>query len=143
MKRLKWAVVFLGITACAIYLLYSAYHGVRQAMVKELYAQEMILAKQAAKGIETLFDHYWISLSLLSKNAHIIDMDKDGEELLDSFFNHNSTAIRSITRVGLHGDILYTYPFKKMIGTSLSSQDHIRSVYQLHRTVLNVVELSI
>ncbi|MEN6441132.1 MAG: PAS domain S-box protein [Syntrophobacter sp.] len=112
-------------------------------MVKELYAQEMILAKQAAKGIETLFDHYWISLSLLSKNAHIIDMDKDGEELLDSFFNHNSTAIRSITRVGLHGDILYTYPFKKMIGTSLSSQDHIRSVYQLHRTVLSPTFMSV
>jgi len=143
MKRFKWAALFLAIAACAIYLLYSAYYGVRQAMVRELYAQEMILAKQAAKGIESLFDYYWITLSFLSKDMHVINMDKTGEVLLDSFFNHNSSAVRSIARVSADGNVLYTYPFKKMTGTNLMDQAHIRTLHQFHRTVLSPIFTSV
>ncbi len=139
MKIFKWTASFLIIIATSVYLIYSAYRDVRERMIAELYVQEIMLAKQAAKSVENLIDNYRLSLDSLSKNGHIVDMDRTGEEMLKDFLSKNSHGVLSITRVGANGDIIYTYPDTRLIGFNVSYQDNIKFISQMHKTVFSDV----
>jgi two-component system, cell cycle sensor histidine kinase and response regulator CckA len=143
MQIYKWIQCLLVVVAALVYLLYSTYTDVKKQIVLQLYSQEVILAKQAAKGIETLFDTYWAALDSYSKNSHIIDVDAAGKDLFYQFYINNSSLVRSITRVGLNGEVVYTYPNMNLIGANLSAQDHVRIVYQTHKTVLSDIFTSV
>lgn len=139
----RWVLCFVSVVAVSAYLLYSTYNDVKAQIVRELYAQEIILARQAAKGIEILFDTYWAALDSLSKNGHVIDIDASGQDLLRQFYSNNSNMVTSITRVSLNGEVSYMYPNLNLIGTNLSAQDHVRIVYQSHKTVLSDIFKSV
>jgi PAS domain S-box-containing protein len=139
MKIFKWAAPFLIIISISVYLIYSAYRDVRKQMIGELHTQEMILAKQAAKGIENLVDNYWFNLDLLSKNIHIVDIDTVGESIFEDFITNNSDVVRSIMRVNSHGDIIYAFPNSVLAGFNISDQDHIKLISSVHKTVFSDV----
>jgi two-component system cell cycle sensor histidine kinase/response regulator CckA len=142
MKIFKWTASYLLIIAGSVYLIYSAYNEVRERMIGELHVQEIILAKQAARSVENLIDNYWFVLNSLSKNSHIVDMDETGEEMLKELLHNNSHTVRSITRVGIHGDIIYTFPHVLLKGHNLSDQDHIKLISISHKTVFSDVFIS-
>jgi HAMP domain-containing protein len=70
------AIVFTG--ACA-FLFNIFYQEARNTAITQLNEEEMIHAKQAARGIEDFFATWTRSLSSLSKMDEIIDNDAVGK----------------------------------------------------------------
>jgi two-component system, cell cycle sensor histidine kinase and response regulator CckA len=133
--------VFLPvIVALFTYLLYSAYDQVRTRTLEQLNAQEMILARQAAKGIESFFDHCTHVLNFLASSEHIIALDEQGKESLRLFYQNYSQDILAITRVDANGRIAYTVPYDvQAIGADLSAQEHIQELLDRRAPVLSDV----
>ena len=137
LKSLKWAIPLLITICCAVYLPYSAYNDVTRGMIKDLQEQENILAKQAARGIENLFENYWFVLDSMSKSSHIANIDDTGIDWIKTFCLNNNSSVKSITRVDAHGRIIYSFPHTDLQGTDLSDQDHIKLISLSHKTVFS------
>ena len=128
---------FLGICA---YLFYAVYDTVRKEMIRDLNARQTAHAKQAAKGIESFFNHYLNMLNFLSQSDFIIKMDDQGRNLMRIFYNNNINEIKWITRVDVNGRIIHTYPFDpNAIGVDISSQDHVREIMKTQKPVVSDV----
>ncbi len=128
---------FLGTSA---YFFYAGYDTVKKEMIRDLNVRQTAHAKQAAKGIESFFNHYLSDLKILSQIDSIIDMDDRGRELLLIFQCNNSDEIHGVTRIDASGRILDTYPFdQKSIGVDISSQDHVREIMNTHHPVVSDV----
>ncbi len=136
-RVLKWAVPVIAAIGCAVYLLYSAYNDVKIGMTRQLQAQEMILARQAAKGIESLFENYWLVMDSLSKSDHIINLDDMGEAWLQTFYTSNKSAVKNIVRIDSDGRVTYSFPHTFIKGADLSSHDHIKTISSSHKTVFS------
>ncbi len=131
------ALVFLGVCA---YLFYAVYDTVRTEAIRDLNTRQTAHARQAAKGIESFFNHYQNMLKCLSQSDFIINMDDQGRHLMQVFYNNNINEIKGITRVDAGGRILHTYPFNpKFIGMDISSQDHVREIMKTHKPVVSDV----
>ncbi len=87
---LPFLVIFFG------FILFSIYEEVKQKTIDEFHAQQLILAKQAAKGIETFFRHYYLELTYLSSIDDVVLSNQQGKKLLTTFFNNNSERINAI-----------------------------------------------
>lgn len=137
LRCLRWTIPLLVAITCAVYLPYSAYNDVTEGMIKQLQAQESILARQAARGIENLFENYWLVLDSLSKSNHIANLDETGMEWLKTFCLNNNSSVKSITRVDSTGKVTYSFPRTDLQGIDLSDQDHIKLISQSHKTVFS------
>jgi two-component system cell cycle sensor histidine kinase/response regulator CckA len=105
-------ITFLGLFMLACYvLLYLTYQNVKREMIENLNAKQMILAKQAAKGIETFFNDHVAMLQYLAKNEHIIDLDETGKGLIREFYSAHSEMISIVTRIDRDGRILHPEPY--------------------------------
>ena len=100
--------IFFG---TSIYLFYAGYDTVKEEMIRDLNVRQTAHAKQAAKGIESFFNHYLSYLNFLSQIDAIIDMDDRGRELMRIFHNNNANQIHGVTRVDANGRIMSTYPY--------------------------------
>ena len=119
---------------------YSVYKEVKDKTITEFNAQQMLLAKQAAKVIEKHFAHYFHDLAYLSKTDDIAALNKNGKKLMDLFYNNSLDEIRAITRVSKNGRIVYTAPFnQKAIGADISYQKHNRLIMDTHQPVVSDV----
>ena len=124
---------------CA-YLFYAGYDTVKKEMIRDLNVRQTAHAKQAAKGIESFFNHYLNILKFLSQIDSIIEMDDRGRDLMRIFYNNNINEIKGVTRVDANGRIMNTYPFDpKSIGVDISSQDHVREIMKTHKPVVSDV----
>jgi PAS domain S-box-containing protein len=131
------SVAFLGICA---YLFYAVYDTVKIEMIRDLNARQTAHARQAAKGIESFFNHYLNMLKCLSQSDFIIRMDDQGRNFMRIFYNNNINEIKGITRVDANGRIIYTYPFDpKAIGVDISFQDHVAEIMKTHQPVVSDV----
>jgi len=102
------------------YMVFSVYNDVRNRTTAEFNAQQMLLAKQAAKGIWSLFDHYHEELTYLSSLDTFIPFSKHTRALMKSFLKRHSDDILAVTAVDAKGMIAYTVPFnKKAIGADI------------------------
>lgn len=121
-------------------MIYSTYREVKNKTIMEFNAHQMLLAKQAAKGIQVFFDHFYRDLLYLSGIDDIITVNDLGKKLMKAFYNSNSSKIRAITRVDKNGRIAYTVPYnQKAIGADISYQDHIKTIMKTHQPVLSDV----
>jgi len=122
------------------YMLFSAYNEVKNKTIAEFNAQQMILAKQAAKGIESFFKNYFRGLTYLSEIEEIAFFSGLGKELMRTYYTNNSVEIRAITRVDAYGRIVYTIPYvEKAINADISYQDHVRTIMRTHQPVVSDV----
>jgi len=122
------------------YIIFSAYEEVKSKTITEFNTQQMIHAKQAAKGIEGFFDNYYRNLTYLSEIDDIISFNDRGKKLMKTFYNHNSKEIRAITRVDKDGRIVYTIPYnQKAIDADISYQAHVRIIMKTHQPVVSDV----
>ncbi len=128
---------FLGICA---YLFYAVYDTVKKEMIRDLNARQTAHAKQAAKGIESFFNHYLNMLKCLSQIDSIIRLDDQGRDLMRIFYNNNINEIKGVTRVDANGRIMHTYPFDpKAIGVDISSQEHVAEIMKTQKPVVSDV----
>jgi len=129
--------LFFGFSA---YLFYAGFDTVKKEMIRDLNVRQTAHAKQAAKGIESFFNHYLSDLKFLSQIDSIIDLDDRGRDLMRIFHNNNSDEIYGVTRVDAGGRIMSTFPFdQESIGVDISSQDHIREIMKTHQPVVSDV----
>ena len=85
MQYKRWFLLLLTLLAGCGYLFYAAYVEVKGRAIEQLNLQQRIHARQAARGIETLFTYYTSLLNDLSRNNQIISLDDRGRHVMDLF----------------------------------------------------------
>jgi signal transduction histidine kinase len=101
----------------------------RKKSIEQLNTEQMLLAKQAAKGIEEFFSHYESLLFQYAAMNKVIDFEEEGKHALKHVYDFNSKQIRAITYYDNTGKIIYTYPENKnVIGKNISSQPHVKKI---------------
>ncbi|MBI4797711.1 MAG: PAS domain S-box protein [Desulfarculus sp.] len=123
-KTYAWVASVAMLAGC-LYLLASVYIEVRQQNLQQWSNQQSSLAKGVAKGMEGLFVRFQGSLNHLAESDHVIEMDKQGQEMLASFFSYNKGPLRALTRIDQTGRILDTWPPNPdVMGQDVSFQEH-------------------
>lgn len=137
LKSLLFLLILLILISWVFYLPYKV---VRDNTISSLNAQQSLLAKQAADGIEKFFKSYEKLLRHLARNESIIQLDDSGKELLERFLHDNKDNVDAISRVDSSGRILHTLPFcETAIGLDVSGQDHNRLIIDSHEPVVSSV----
>jgi PAS domain S-box-containing protein len=130
-------IIFVGL--CGV-LFTSFYEKAKQESIRNLNTQQLLHARQAARGIEDSFAKWTAGLTALSETIHIKDMDSTGKQYIENFYKYNSELIRCVTRVDARGRIIYTVPYdRQLIGRDISSQKHIREIMNTHKPVISDV----
>jgi PAS domain S-box-containing protein len=139
--RFKKRYFFLPLLALFLgYMLFSTYDEVREKTINEFNTQQIMLAKQAAKGIKNFFNYYFRNLTHFAQIENIVHLDDTGKSLLETFYQNHSDVISAITRVGKTGRITYTIPFNKSaIGADISKQKHMQAIIRDHTPVISDV----
>jgi two-component system, cell cycle sensor histidine kinase and response regulator CckA len=130
------AIVFTGVCA---FLFNLFYQEAKNTAITKLNEEQMIHAKQAARGIEDFFATWTRNLSSLSKMDEIIDNAAAGKRYMKLFYEANQVQIRSITRMDERGVILYNFPSSSPVGTDISDQKHVRELRRDHKPVISDV----
>jgi two-component system cell cycle sensor histidine kinase/response regulator CckA len=143
--RLKRRYFFLPLFFLVLgYMFFSVYNDVRDTTIAEFNAQQMLIAKQAAKGIQSLFDQYKRELTYLSSLDPIIPCSDKTKALMQSFLNSRSSEISAVTAVDAKGRIVYTVPYnEKAIGADISYQDHVKTILSTHKAVVSDVFMAV
>ena len=140
LANLKHLTLYLLLLLAGAAIFYPPYRMVRQNTINALNAQQLLLARQAAKGIDNHFSHYQSILAYLSKQTSIIRLHGQGEQLIQDMYNFNQGAISAITRIDASGHILYTMPQNpEVIGKDVSTQEHNRRIIQTHEPIVSEV----
>jgi PAS domain S-box-containing protein len=137
-KRIFVALTIAFTGACA-FLFNSFYKEAKNSAITKLNEEQMIHAKQAARGIEDFFATWLRDLNSLSKVDEIIDTDAVGKRYLKLFYEAHQDQIRSITRLDERGVILYNFPSRSSVGTDISDQKHVRELLRVHKPVISDV----
>ena len=124
--------------ACAL-LFYIFYEEAKNTAITKLNEEQMIHAKQAARGIEDFFATWTRSLDSLSKMDEIVATDAVGKRYMRLFCEANQEEIKSITRLDERGVIVYNFPISNSVGTDISDQKHIREMLREHKPVVSDV----
>ena len=122
------------------YMLFTTYREVKTRTIEEFDKLQMILAKQAAKGIEGFFRRCQSDLLAMAKENSVLLLDDQGKELMNSYYGSNSDRITAITRVDASGKIVYTVPYQQnIIGMDIGDQAHFGEVRNTLRPVVSDV----
>ncbi|MFA5182558.1 MAG: PAS domain S-box protein [Syntrophales bacterium] len=122
------------------YLFTSFYNQARQEALKHINNEQLLHARQAARGIEDFFDNWTRILTALAASNPIINMDKTGKENVELLFRANQDKIRAISRVDRTGRIIYTFPENRdAMGRNIAHQEHIREIMGTHEPVVSDV----
>jgi len=123
-----------------IYLLYLAFLDIEKQAIERLHKEQLVHAVQAKNNFKYFFNKSHRLLEYLSQHKSVQEMNEAGELLLGNIFMGNSTELTAITRIDTSGKIIYTYPFnKKLIGSDISYQAHIKRFLKTKKPVLSDV----
>ncbi|HDO31124.1 MAG TPA: response regulator [Desulfobacteraceae bacterium] len=144
MKKYTVFFILLLILGCCSFLFYLSYRDVKIKTIAAFNNEQRIMARQAAREIQSFFTEYAISLGYLAKHKNIIDLDQAGKKLIKEFYNQHSGQIRAITRIDASGRIVYTIPFvRRAIGRDVSHQAHNRRIMEDHRPLVSEVFMAV
>jgi hypothetical protein len=128
--------VFMGVY---VLLFYTFYYEAKKSAIERLYEEQMIHAKQAAKGIEEFFMIWTGTLTSLARMDEIINNDIDGKRYMWLIFESHRDQIKSVTRVDEKGTILYTVPYTLSTGSNISTQKHFQKIIRERKPVISDV----
>jgi len=141
MKFLKaWIVPVFLFGVCAL-LLQSAYTEVKRKTIEQLNVEQRLLAKQAAKGIESFFEYYLHLLHGLSRVRSVIAADEEGVEMMRLFLEAHGEDLQGIVRLDPGGRILRILP-STSDPTDLSHREHVQALLQTRQPVVSDVFVS-
>ncbi|BAH74455.1 sensor histidine kinase [Solidesulfovibrio magneticus] len=127
------------LVVASFFVLFSAYNDIKTQAVENLNTQQRILAKSAAKGIESYFATKKDLLQLMGSMPEVIDMNEEGKRILKNFFQQYTNEYHAISRVDERGEIIYSYPDEDQVGSDISSQQHVQKILSSHEPVLSSV----
>ncbi len=137
-------VLVLVAAAFLLGLFYLPYWSVRKKTIAAFDSEQMILANQAIKGIESFFDTYAKALEYFAGQAAIIHLDGSGRVLMDDFFSIHASELSAVTRIDAAGKILYSTPFVEgIVGKNVSEQAHAGMMIKTQRPVISDVFKSV
>lgn len=139
MKRKSFLFLMIVFVALCAFLFNSFYSEAKKTAIRKLNEEQMLHAKQAARGIEEFFTTWNEVLTSFSRMDEIIAVDADGKKDMDFFYEAHKEQIRAITRVDEKGTILYTAPRSHAMGTNISDQRHMRKILKDHIPVVSDV----
>ncbi|MHC1727805.1 MAG: PAS domain S-box protein [Syntrophobacteraceae bacterium] len=140
MKHTKLYSVLFLLTILSALLLYSAYIEVRLKTIDQLNNQQVILAKEAAEGIEGFFDHYGRLLNALSRVDSIVTLDEHGKRLMEIFHQSHAGEIVALARMDANGRIIHALPSSPdVVGTDLSTREFVRKLMKTQKPVVSDV----
>jgi hypothetical protein len=129
--------IVLGVFFFSFYLVYE---DIKERTIEEFSNEQQMLAKTAAKGIESFFDVSRSNLAFLSQFREIQESTDESEALMSNFFEVYKDLLSAITRVDSMGVIIYTYPHNQsVIGNDISYQAHIRQIMETRQAVISDV----
>jgi two-component system, cell cycle sensor histidine kinase and response regulator CckA len=137
-KKIFIALIIIFAGAC-VFLFHIFYEEAKNTAITKLNEEQMIHAKQAARGIEDFFATWTRDLNSLSKMDEIISTDAVGKRYMKLFYEAHQEQVFSITRLDERGTILYNFPSGNSIGTDISGQKHIRELLKHHNLVISDV----
>ena len=121
-------------------LFYLPYWSVRNKTIASFDNEQLILANQAIKGIESFFETYTKALKYFAGQRAIIELDDSGRMLMEDFLSIHTADLTAVTRIDATGRILYTTPaVAGVIGKDISDQPHIRLTMETHQPVIGDV----
>ncbi|NOX80717.1 MAG: response regulator [Deltaproteobacteria bacterium] len=140
MKKYTVFFILLSILGCCSFLFYLSYRDVKTKTIAAFNNEQRIMARQAAREIQSFFTEYAISLRYLTRQKDIIDLDQAGRKRIKEFYNQHADKIRAITRIDASGKIVYTVPFvRRAIGRDVSHQAHNRRIMEKHQPLVSEV----
>lgn len=144
MKKYTVFFILLLILSCCSFLFYLSYRDVQIKTIAAFNNEQRIMARQAARGIQSFFTEYAISLGYLAKQKDIVDLNQAGRERIKEFYNQHADKISAITRIDASGKIVYTVPFvRQAIGRDVSHQAHNRRIMEEHRPLVSDVFMAV
>ena len=110
-RKILLQISMIAVTATALLaLFYLPYWSVRNKTIDAFNNEQMIVAQQAIKGIESFFTTYTKALEYFSEQSSIQRLDDAGRALMDDFLTIHAAEIAAVTRVGARGRMLYSIP---------------------------------
>ncbi len=137
----KAVLIFLAIAiagACVV-IFEGIYQEAKSAAITKLNQQQMIYARQAARGIEEFFAAWTANLNALSKMNAVVADDREGKAVLNLFYETNQSRIMEIARVDEKGVISDDIPDSNAVGLDISRQKHIAALMRDHKPVISEV----
>ena len=137
----RYVVLFLAVMVGICFFLFTSFYDqAKREAIRTVNNEQIIYAKQAARGIENFFNSWTYNLTALSELPRIIDLNERGKQTMEFLYRANRDRIRAITRVDATGKIICSYPFdRKLIGLDISNQPHIREIMRTHQPVVSNV----
>jgi signal transduction histidine kinase len=142
-RQLRYILVLAVATIASFALILVAYRRATNDAVVQLYAQERILARQAASGIGDYFGYLQDMLRFLSTVDSVRDMSDGGKDMLRSFFRTHAEDLASVSRVDERGTLSFTFPYESTAGRSLVSQAHVARFLSRKTAVLSELFTSV
>ncbi len=130
------ALIFAG--AC-VFIFEGIYEEAKSAAITTLDQQEMIYARQAARGIEEYFATWTGNLKALSQINTVVVDGPEGKAVLKLFYETNQARIMEISRVDEKGVIRDDFPDSNAVGLDISHQKHIVALIREHKPVISEV----
>ncbi|HVN49008.1 MAG TPA: cache domain-containing protein [Bacteroidota bacterium] len=131
--------IFFAVLIVFGVVLYTIYAEIKDHLIQEVNADQMILAQQAASGINDYFGNVVNTINFIARFPDVVNLNEHGQQVLKNYQTLYADEIVSVTRVNAQGKIVYTYPFTKLIGNDISYQEHIRLIMKTHRLVVSDV----
>ena len=138
-RKAIFVALALVIAGACTFIFEGIYQEAKNAAVTKLDQQEMIYARQAARGIEDYFATWTGNLSALSRMNTVVADDREGKAVLKLFYETNQTRIMEITRVDETGVIRDDFPDSNAEGLDISHQIHIAALLRDHKPVISEV----
>ena len=125
-------------------LSYATYTEVKNKVISDFNTQQMLVAQQSARGIQSFFEHYINELNYLAELKSVSRMDRAGREKLATYYNNHNINIKSVTRVDSTGRIIFTAPYNKnAVNKDISYQKHIATILKDRKPIISDVFMSI
>ncbi|HME39584.1 MAG TPA: ATP-binding protein [Steroidobacteraceae bacterium] len=129
----------IAIAVACFFIFEGIYQEAKSAAIAKLNQQEMIYARQAARGIEDYFATWTGNLNALSKMNTVVADDREGKAVLKLFYETNQARIMEISRVDEKGVIRDDFPDSNAVGLDISSRKHIIALTQERKPVISEV----
>ena len=91
-------------------LFYLPYLWVRNRTIDDFAAQQTLLARQAADGLQTYFADYGRALDYLGRQPGVQQLDSGGRALLEDFLAIHPDDIAGVQRQAADGRVLFAAP---------------------------------
>jgi C4-dicarboxylate-specific signal transduction histidine kinase len=129
----------LIIAGACVFIFEGIYEEAKSTAITALDQQEMIYARQAARGIEEYFATWTGNLNALSQMHAVVVDDPEGKAVLKLFYETNQARIMEISRVDEKGLIRDDFPDSNAVGLDISHRKHIVALVREHKPVISEV----